>query len=70
MTAGRVVDDGPTFEVLRNPQTLTRASLIPPQVVDISIALPLMDERLAASPVAFANTLDEMQAAVVEEVGE
>lgn len=67
MNQGQIVDDGPTFTVLRNPQTLTRASLIPPQVVDISIALPLMDGALRESPVAFANTLDEMQAAVVEE---
>lgn len=69
MSAGAVVDDGPTFDVLRNPHALGRASLIPPQVVDISLALPLMDERLAESPVAFANTLDEMQAAVSEEAG-
>lgn len=69
MSAGAVVDDGPTFDVLRNPHALGRASLIPPQVVDISLALPLMDERLAESPVALANTLDEMQAAVSEEAG-
>lgn len=68
MNSGTIVDDGPTFQVLRNPQTLGRASLIPPQVVDISLALPLMDACLTESSVAFANTLDEMQAAVAEEV--
>lgn len=68
MSQGGVVDDGPTFDVLRNPQTLTRASLIPPQIVDISLALPLVDERLATSPLAFANTTDEMQAAIAQEV--
>lgn len=64
MSDGRVVDQGPTFEVLRNPRTLEEAHLVPPQIVDISLALPLMDQRLAASPVAAADTLNEMQAAV------
>lgn len=66
MTDGRVVDQGPTFEVLRNRQTLAEADLVPPQVVDVSMALPMMDPRLAATRIAEANTLDEMQAAVEE----
>ena len=32
MSDGAVVDDGPTFEVLRNRATLERASLVPPQI--------------------------------------
>lgn len=66
MTDGRVVDQGSTFEVLRNRQTLAEADLVPPQVVDVSMALPMMDPRLAATRIAEANTLDEMQAAVEE----
>lgn len=66
MTDGRVVDQGPTFEVLRNRQTLAEADLVPPQVVDVSMALPMMEPRLAATRIAEANTLDEMQAAVEE----
>ena len=64
MTDGRVVDQGPTFEVLRNRQTLAEADLVPPQMVDVSMALPMIDPRFAATPVAEANTLDEMQAAI------
>ncbi len=64
MSEGRVVDQGSTFEVLRNPRTLEEAHLVPPQIVDISLALPLMDARLAESPVAAADTLNEMQVAV------
>lgn len=64
MTGGRVVDQGPTFEVLRNRQTLAEADLVPPQMVDISMAFSLMAPGLGATPIAEANTLDEMQAAV------
>lgn len=64
MTDGRVVDQGPTFEVLRNRQTLAEADLVPPQMVDVSMALPMIDPRFAATPVAEANTLDEMQSAI------
>lgn len=64
MTDGRVVEQGPTFEVLRNRQTLAEADLVPPQMVDVSMALPMIDPRFAATPVAEANTLDEMQAVI------
>lgn len=60
MTDGRVVDDGPTFQVLRNHETLQRADLVPPQVVGVSMALADMRPDLAATAVARANTLDEM----------
>lgn len=78
MTDGRVVNQGSTFDILRNQTTLAEADLVPPQVVDISLALPMMEPALGATPIATANTLSEMQAAVemvatldaVEEVAE
>ncbi len=39
MSGGTVVDDAPTFDVLRNRDTLERASLVPPQIVDLSLEL-------------------------------
>ena len=65
MSGGRVVDQGPTFEVLRNRRTLEEADLVPPQIVDISLALSLMNPAVAKTPVGRANTLLEMKAAVL-----
>ena len=67
MSGGTVVDDAPTFDVLRNRDTLERASLVPPQIVDLSLELARDMPRLAETAVARANTVDEMLAAVVEE---
>ena len=64
MSAGRVVDDGPAFEILRNRQTLQTASLVPPQVTAISMALADARPALAGTPIAQANTLDEMTGAI------
>ena len=69
MSDGRVVDQGPTFEVLRNRHTLRQASLVPPQIVDISLGLSLMRPDLGSSLVACANTLNEMEAAVAAAAG-
>ena len=69
MSDGRVIDEGPTFEVLRNRATLDRASLVPPQIVDISIALPLMNPALAGTSLAAANTLADMCDAVAAASG-
>ncbi len=69
MSDGRVVDDGPTFDVLRNRATLERASLVPPQVTAVSLDLADRRKDLAAVAVARANTLDEMEAAVVALAG-
>ena len=69
MSDGQVVDDGPTFEVLRNRDTLERASLVPPQIVDISLELTRGIPRLVETAVAHANTVDEMVAAVVDAAG-
>ncbi len=68
MSGGEVVDDAPTFDVLRNRETLERASLVPPQIVELSLELGREMPRLADGPVGRANTLDEMAAAVMEEV--
>ena len=68
MSGGEVVDDAPTFEVLRNRDTLERASLVPPQIVELSLELGREMPHLADGPVGRANTLDEMAAAVMEEV--
>lgn len=67
MSGGTVVDDAPTFDVLRNRDTLERASLVPPQIVDLSLELARDMPRLAETAVGRANTVDEMLAAVVEE---
>lgn len=64
MNDGRVVDDGPVFEVLRNRDTLARASLMPPQVVDVSLELARRVPGLAEGPVGRANTLEDMVEAV------
>ena len=69
MSDGRVVDQGPTFEVLRNRRTLEAASLVPPQIVDISMGLSIMRPELARTLVGTANTLNEMEAAVATALG-
>lgn len=69
MDGGRVVDDGPTFEVLRRPRTLNTASLMPPQIAAISMELAARHPELAGSPVARADTVDEMVAALEGSAG-
>lgn len=64
MTEGRVVADGPTFDVLRNPEVLKCAHILPPQVTEISMILG----RNEACPVAIAqaNTVSQMVTAVAQ----
>ena len=69
MSDGLVVDQGPTFEILRNRRTLEAASLVPPQIVDISMGLSIMRPELADTLIGSANTLNEMEAAVAATVG-
>ena len=64
MTAGSVVADGPTFEILRNEDVCTRASLIPPHIVGISRELVARGCVMEGSALSEANTLEEMVAAV------
>ena len=69
MTAGQVVADGETFSVLRDRDVLARTHLLPPQVVDIALRLAEDGAVAAASPVALADTLDEMVDALAAAVG-
>ncbi|MDD6730039.1 MAG: ABC transporter ATP-binding protein [Eggerthellaceae bacterium] len=64
MASGDVVASGPTFEVLRRRDVLERAGLVAPQIVDVSMRLVERHPELAATPIARANTLDEMTAAI------
>ncbi len=63
MTAGQVVADGATFDVLRDAGVLSRAHLLPPQIVELSMRLAQEGAVSPASPVACANTLDGMERA-------
>ena len=69
LSAGRVVDDGPTFEVLRRQETLEAADLVAPQVVALSEGLVARRPELAGTAVDRANMLDEVEAAVLAAVG-
>lgn len=69
MSEGAVVDHGATFPVLRDKRTIEAASLVPPQIVDISLELQRMRPRLMSMPICSANTLNEMEAAVAELAG-
>lgn len=69
MTAGQVVADGETFTVLRDRDVLARTHLLPPQVVDVALRLAEDGAVSAASPVAQANTLDEMTDALAAVAG-
>lgn len=58
MSDGRVIDDAPTFEILRNRATMEAASLVPPQAVDIALRLGLR-----------ANTVDELVGVIAQRLG-
>lgn len=67
MTGGRVVADGPTFQVLRNRDVLRQAHILPPQVTEISLTLEQSMPSCPAS-VAEANTTSQMIEAVTQVV--
>lgn len=69
MSDGQVVDDGSTFDVLRNRDTLERASLVPPQIVDISLELERVVPQVSGTAVGRANTVDQMVTAIIEQGG-
>lgn len=60
MTAGQIVDDGPTFEVLQNPETVQKAHLLPPQILDITYQLQQRHPQLAESPLSQTHTVSEL----------
>lgn len=64
MTAGQVVADGATFDVLRDGQVLKRAHILPPQVTEVSMILGC--EPGCAPAVAQANTVPQMVEAVAQ----
>ena len=64
MTRGELVAQGPTFQLLRNPEVLRRADLVPPQVVAISMELVARHPELTGTAVDNANTLQELTAAL------
>ena len=69
MTDGRVVADGPTFEVLRDPAALKAAHILPPQVTEV--ALILGREVPGVPPaVAEADTVSQMVEALAAARGE
>lgn len=63
MTRGKMVAQGATFDVLRNPAILEEADLVAPQIVDVSMRL-CADGALATSDIARADTVEEMVAAI------
>ena len=64
MTGGKVIDQGPTFQIMRNPETMRAADLIPAQITDISMRLAEQLPSLAPDALADANTVDEMVTAL------
>ena len=64
MTGGKVIDQGPTVQVMRNPETMRAADLIPAQITDISMRLAEQLPSLASDALADANIVDEMVAAL------
>ena len=62
MTAGRVVADGATFDVLRDGRVLKEAHILPPQVTEVSMILG-RDEGCSKA-IAKADTVPRMVEAV------
>lgn len=64
MTGGKVIDEGPTFEILRKPEVIAAADLVPSQIVDISMRLAQSDPAFAHSSIANADTVSQMVEAI------
>ncbi len=64
MTAGQVVADGATFDVLRDGAVLKAAHILPPQVSEVSMILGCQPG--CAPAVAAANTVPQMVEAVAQ----
>lgn len=64
MTQGKVVADGPTFDVLRDEAVLKRAHILPPQVTEAAMILG-RDSLDVPAAVVRANTVSQMVEAVI-----
>lgn len=64
MTAGQVVADGPTFEVLQDPETIQKAHLLLPQILDISAQLQCRNSQLTQTPIREAHNVSELVSAI------
>lgn len=64
MTAGQVVADGPTFEVLQDPETIQKAHLLLPQILDISAQLQCRNPQLTQTPIREAHNVSELVSAI------
>lgn len=60
MTQGQIVADGQTIEVLRNRDAVSRAHLLEPQIIEISMKLADMPHSEKLENLCRANTVDEM----------
>ena len=68
MSSGRVIDDGATFDILRQPSTIETADLIPSQIIALSMQLASKSAELSQTNIARAHTLEEMRDAVSEQL--
>lgn len=64
MTQGRIVADGQTIDVLRNRDVVSRAHLLEPQIIEISMKLADMPHSEKLEDLCRANTVDEMIRAI------
>lgn len=60
MTQGQIVADGQTIDVLRNRDAVSRAHLLEPQIIEISMKLADMPHSEKLENLCRANTVDEM----------
>ncbi len=70
MSRGKVLAQGPTYDLLRDRALTTEASLVAPQMVALSLALVKRHPQLAGTAVGLANTLTEMERALGLEIAE
>ncbi len=64
MTQGQIIADGQTIEVLRNRDAVSRAHLLEPQIIEISMKFADMPHSEKLEDLCRANTVDEMIRAI------
>ncbi|MCI9628099.1 MAG: ABC transporter ATP-binding protein [Eggerthellaceae bacterium] len=64
MTQGQIVADGQTIDVLRNRDAVSRAHLLEPQIIEISMKLADIPHSEKLEDLCRANTVDEMIRAI------